>query len=223
MIEFNLYNLFTEQHMCGRFESKPSIQSLVKDFKKHNQNLKVELNSSSKEISEKQEYKEHKSINIAPTNKIQSISYAVNNYNLFLTHWGIKFSSNSPLIFNSRIETIKEKKYWTTLFDRNRLLVPMSAFYEWKKDGTRKIPYRIFLPDQEIFYVPAVYHIDKEKNIFTSLITTAPNEFIKQIHHRMPVILRIKEGINYLIDDAETNLGKCISYTGKMEMERVSL
>ena len=99
----------------------------------------------------------------------------------------------------------------------------MSAFYEWKKDGTRKIPYRIFLPDQEIFYVPAVYHIDKEKNIFTSLITTAPNEFIKQIHHRMPVILRIKEGINYLIDDAETNLGKCIPYSGKMEMEQVSL
>lgn len=209
--------------MCGRFESKPSIQSLVKDFKNHNQNLEIALNSNSKEISEEPEYKEYKSINIAPTNKIQSISYSDNNYNLFLTHWGIKFSPNSPLIFNSRIETIKEKKYWMTLFDRNRLLVPMSAFYEWKKEGTKKIPYRIFLPDQEIFYVPAVYHIAKDKMIFTSLITTTPNEFIKPIHHRMPVILRIKEGINYLIDDTDTNLERCIPYSDKMEMEQVSL
>lgn len=206
--------------MCGRFESKPSIQSLTDEFKKENKRLNIQLHDAAEDEEIAAEYKK---FNIAPSNKILSISYSGNDYNLFRSNWGIKFSADSPLIFNSRIETIKEKKYWNTLFDKNRLLVPMSAFYEWKKEGTRKIPYRIFLPGVESFFVPALYHIDKDKNIFTSLITTTPNDFIKPIHHRMPVILKIKDAINYLIDDPEVNLLKCVPYAGKMELEQVTL
>jgi putative SOS response-associated peptidase YedK len=97
----------------------------------------------------------------------------------------------------------------------------MSAFYEWKKEGNRKVPYRIFLPDEDIFFVPALFHKDNNNEIHSSLITTTPNKFIKPIHHRMPVIIKIKEGINYLIDDSETNLTRCIPYSGKMNMETV--
>ena len=198
--------------MCGRFETKPSVQTLVRVLKEYEVDLELDLETEDK-----------KSINIAPTNKIFSISYSDNIYKLSLTNWGIKFSSDSPLIFNSRIETIKEKKYWMNLFSKNRLLVPMSAFYEWKKEGTKKIPYRIFLPDEEIFFVPALFSYTKEKGLSTSLITTTPNKFIKPIHHRMPVILKIKEGLNYLLDDADTNLLRCTPYTGKMEMEPASI
>ena len=192
--------------MCGRFETKPSLQSIIIALKKH----KIEVNID-KEL--------YKSSNIAPTDKILSLIYKEKNYNISLTNWGIKFSTDSPLIFNSRIETIKEKKYWTNLFDKNRSLVPMSAFYEWKKEGVKKIPYRIYLPDQEFFFVPALFHIDKNKNIFTSLITTTPNDFIKPIHHRMPVILKLQEGLEYLTNDADSNLNKCKPYFGLMQME----
>ncbi len=194
--------------MCGRFETKPSLQTLVSSLKKHNVDLIIELESEDK-----------KSATIAPTNKIFSISYTDNNYKLSFSNWGIKFSADSPLIFNSRIETIKEKRYWMNLFDKNRLLVPMSAFYEWKKEGAKKIPYRFFLPDEDIFFVPALFVINKGKEISSSLITTTPNKFIRMIHHRMPVILKIKDGLNYLLDDADTNLTRCIPYTGRMEME----
>ncbi|MHB9013900.1 MAG: SOS response-associated peptidase [Ignavibacteriaceae bacterium] len=200
--------------MCGRFETKPSIQSLVNIFKNHNVNLNHELDLDRALL---------KSVNIAPTNKILSVFYLDENYKLSQTNWGIKFSAGSPLIFNSRIETITEKKFWLSLFDKNRLLVPMSAFYEWKKEGTKKIPYRIFLPDEELFFVPALSHTDKDKKIYSSLITTTPNDFIKPIHNRMPVILKIKEAINYLIDDPESNLSKCQPYPGKMQMEPASI
>lgn len=194
--------------MCGRFETKTSVQTLVNALDNYGINLQLDFESGDK-----------KSVNIAPTNKIFSISYADNIYRLSFTNWGIKFSQDSPLIFNSRIETIKEKKFWMSLFDKNRLLVPMSAFYEWKKEGARKIPYRIFLPDEEIFFVPALFHIDKSKTIHTSLITTTPNKFIKPIHHRMPVIFKIKDGINYLLDNVENNLLHCVPYSGKMDLE----
>ncbi|MHB8338428.1 MAG: SOS response-associated peptidase [Ignavibacteriaceae bacterium] len=200
--------------MCGRFETKPSIQSLVRALKKQNIDLELEPNLELVPI---------KAVNIAPTNKILSITHNDSSYKLSQITWGIKFSAGSPLIFNSRIETITEKKFWNNLFDKNRLIVPMSAFYEWKKEGTKKIPYRIFLPDEELFFVPALSHIDKDKNTFTSLITTTPNDFIKPIHHRMPVILKIKEAINYLIDDPDTNFSKCQPYPGKMQMEQVDL
>jgi len=198
--------------MCGRFETKPSVQTIVVELQKHNIDLELDLEDEKK-----------KTVNIAPTDKIFSISQADNIFKLSIVNWGIKFSDDSPLIFNSRIETIKEKKYWMNLFSKNRALVPMSAFYEWKKEGTRKIPYRIFLPDENLFFVPALYHMNKDKNIFASLITTTPNKFIKPVHHRMPVIFKIKDGINFLSDDPEANLAKCIPYTGEMALEPASI
>ena len=196
--------------MCGRFETKPSLQALI-----------LALEEEGIELEFKDEKK--KAVNIAPKDKIFSITKEESSFKLLLTNWGIKFKPDSPLIFNSRIETIKEKKYWFSLFDKNRSLVPMSAFYEWKKEGTRKIPYRIFLPDQEIFFVPALYYRDKEENFFSSLITTTPNEFIKHVHHRMPVIFKIKDGINYLGGNVDENLSRCIPYKGKMDMERAEI
>jgi len=109
------------------------------------------------------------------------------------------------------------------LFDKNRALVPMSGFYEWKKEGSRKIPFRIFLPDADIFFVPALFIAGKDGNVNASLITTVPNNFIKTIHHRMPVIFKIKDGIQFLTEDRESSLQKCLPYSGSMNMERAAL
>jgi len=196
--------------MCGRFESKPSSEGLVDQLKQLSLDLVVEEENSSK------------TVNIAPTEKIHGIRKKDDIYLLSKYNWGIKFSPDSPLIFNSRMETILEKKFWMDTFDKNRCLVPMSAFYEWTKEGTKKIPYRIFLKDEPLFFVPALYHVDKDKNIFASLITTSPNAFIKNIHHRMPVIFTKDNAINYLTNKTEDNLKLCIPFPHpeEMDMER---
>jgi putative SOS response-associated peptidase YedK len=95
----------------------------------------------------------------------------------------------------------------------------MTGFYEWKTEGKRKVKYKIFLPDEDIFFVPAIYNQDKEKNIFASLITTVPNKFIKEIHHRMPVILDLDNAISFLGDESEKNLERCVPYDDKKKME----
>ena len=161
--------------MCGRFEIKPNAEGLIKQLEQ----LKIDL------IVEKDE--ELKSVNIAPTEKITGIRKQQKRYLLSSFQWGIKFSQSSPLILNSRMETIIEKKFWRDSFNRNRCLIPMSAFYEWKKEGGKKVPYRIFLKTEDLFFVPALYYSNS-----ASLITTTPNEFIKPIHHRMPVIFTYK-------------------------------
>jgi putative SOS response-associated peptidase YedK len=110
-------------------------------------------------------------------------------------------------------------------FKTNRCLIPMSAFYEWKKENGIKVPYRIFLKKEDLFFVPALYYPGKDKSISASLITTTPNSFIKPIHHRMPVIFTYRNAVSFLTNTADQNLELCIPFPNpeKMEMERVSL
>jgi putative SOS response-associated peptidase YedK len=192
--------------MCGRFENTTSLQMIFEFLERE---------------PEDAELKNLTNTNIAPTNKIAAVLNEGGKYKVIPMNWGIKFGDKTPLIFNSRIETIKEKPYWQKLFDTSRCLVPMSAFYEWKSDGSRKVPYRIFLPDEKFFFVPALY-LKKENEYFASLITTTPNKIIQKIHHRMPVIFKPGDALEYLTAEAEQNLNRCIPFSDneKMGMER---
>lgn len=196
--------------MCGRFESK-RIESVLLDLFGQN-NLEVKTDDEIKNAAEG---------DISPAQKIVCFVKKGKGYYITKINWGIKFSEDSPLIFNSRIETIKEKKYWGTIFANNRCIVPMTGFYEWKAEGKKKTKYKITVPELKVFFVPALYDKDKDKKISASLITTAPNKFIQQIHHRMPVILNFNEAVEYLSDPVEENFDKCVPLadTKKMEME----
>ncbi|MBK7105515.1 MAG: SOS response-associated peptidase family protein [Ignavibacteriae bacterium] len=93
------------------------------------------------------------------------------------------------------------------------------AFYEWKKENKKKVPYRIFLKNEEMFFVPGLYNKDKEGNKSVSLITTEPNEFMKEIHNRMPVILNLKDAVEFLSGDVNSNFEKCVPYKDEKNME----
>ena len=194
--------------MCGRFEIKPNAEGLLKQLEQLNIDLIVEKDNGLK------------TVNIAPTNKIMGVRKQENKYLLSSYDWGIKFSQSSPLIFNSRMETIIEKKFWQNTFNRNRCLIPMSAFYEWKKEGSKKVPYRIFLKTEDLFFVPALYYSNS-----ASLLTTTPNAFIKPIHHRMPVIFTYKNAVSFLTNTVDQNLKLCVPFPNpeSMEMEKVNL
>jgi putative SOS response-associated peptidase YedK len=199
--------------MCGRFGIN------VKEGWDVKRNYQIDFETFIKLIESKLKKK-----NIAPADSI--ITFIKENKTPIpeVNKWGIKFSESSPLIFNSRIETISKKPFWFKLFDKNRCVVPMTEFYEWKKEGGRKIPHRIYLKSEKLFFVPGLMHIDKGKK-FVSLITTVPNDFIKQIHHRMPVILHLDQALKYLSGDAESNLKECVPYkdADNMEMEETEL
>lgn len=194
--------------MCGRFDNKVREDWMMEKFAEFNFNVFFRTID-----------KLRKKENIAPTNSIVTILKDDSDHFAETNKWGIKFSEESPLIFNSRIETISSKQFWKMLFDRNRCIIPMSAFYEWKKEKTKKIPYRIFLKNEEMFFVPGLFNKDKEGKKTISLITTEPNEFMKKIHNRMPVILNLNEAIEYLSGDLENNFEKCVPYKNSINMK----
>ncbi|WP_181309020.1 SOS response-associated peptidase [Rufibacter sp. XAAS-G3-1] len=99
---------------------------------------------------------------------------------------------------NARTETILEKPSFRTLIGSKRCLVPADSFYEWKRVGKTKTPYRILLKDESMFAFAGLWDewVDKVTgevlHTFT-VITTEPNELMAGIHNRMPVILHPEE------------------------------
>jgi putative SOS response-associated peptidase YedK len=94
---------------------------------------------------------------------------------------------------NARAETLSEKPSFTELLNNRRCLVPASGFFEWKKEGSKKIPFYIHLPKSPLFAFAGLCDrwTDPEENLlFTyTIITTEPNDLIAKIHNRMPSIL----------------------------------
>ena len=195
--------------MCSRFENKETGESIFKMLKK---------DFAGKFIIE--DIEETKKVNIAPTNNVLSITSEEDSYHLKEMNWGIQFNkeNKSPLIFNSRIETIRDKKFWTNLFYKNRCLLPATAFYEWKEIDKTKIPHRISLKNDELFFFPSIFiMIDKEPKV--SIITTAPNSFMKNVHRRMPVIFNKEISLNFLYDEPIKALESCQPLDDSVEMK----
>ena len=130
--------------------------------------------------------------------------------------WGlIPFWAKDPSIGNSlinaRAETLAEKPSFKHACKRRRCLIPADGFYEWRKGpGKKKTPVRITLKSGKPFVFAGLWETwqpsEGEKILSFTIITTEPNELIKPIHHRMPVILHADaedEWLNTDIQDTE--------------------
>jgi putative SOS response-associated peptidase YedK len=77
------------------------------------------------------------------------------------------------------------------------------GFYEWHRDGDVKTPYFISLASDQPFALAGLWEnwTDKESGESlqtTTLITTAANDFMTPLHHRMPVILESNKAGEWL-------------------------
>lgn len=208
--------------MCRQFIIAGKLSGLRKLLKSvYNEDIKIKLydeidkeeESLEEEIEKEiEEQRKHKDIKDAIlTHRIPVIIY--NEGEKFITKmkWGIQFDpeKKSPLIFNSRDDTISIKPFWKKLFDKNRILIPMEGFYEWKDVGKKKKQkIKIEKKDGDIFLVPGLYWKNKEGKQEFSLVTTSPNKFMKNIHNRMPVILDDENVFSFFTDSADENIEK---------------
>jgi putative SOS response-associated peptidase YedK len=159
--------------------------------------------------------------NIAPGQDAAVIMRDVPNRLSFL-RWGLipawakdeKFS-----MINIRTESLV-KPAFKEAFAKRRCLIIADGFYEWKKLGDEKIPYRIIL--DKPFAFAGIYDIWKDKVGF-AIVTTEPNSTVKPIHDRMPVILK-EEYEKVWLSDIPTDilLKFLVPYPGKMKAYRIS-
>jgi putative SOS response-associated peptidase YedK len=139
--------------------------------------------------------------NLAPTQDAPVIIAGDGNRVLQRMRWGLIPSwADDPKIgnrlINARSETAAEKPSFRAAFRRRRCLVPADGFYEWKKNpgASKKTPMRVIVGDGEPFAFAGLWETWKNPGgdpvaTFT-ILTTTPNELLRTIHHRMPVILQ---------------------------------
>jgi len=100
--------------------------------------------------------------------------------------------------FNAKSETAASSATFRNAFKSRRCLVPVDAFYEWKKlDAKTKQPYAIGRADGQPLTLAGLWDgwkmpDGKWLHTFT-ILTTTPNSVMAEIHDRMPVILEEKD------------------------------
>ncbi len=136
--------------------------------------------------------------NAAPTQSLPVIVRQSPN-RLALMRWGLvpswaKDASVGSRMINARVETVAEKPAYGRLLRRQRCLVPASGFYEWKREGGRRIPFYFHLRDDALFAFAGLWDVwtnpegQGEVHSYT-LITCPANAVVAPIHDRMPVML----------------------------------
>lgn len=106
-------------------------------------------------------------------------------------------------MINARAETVQEKPAFGRLLKSQRVIIPADGFYEWKKEGADKQPYRFELKDRSVYGYAGLWdewtQPDGEKLRSCTIITTTPNDLVKDVHDRMPVILE-PSGVDTWLD-----------------------
>lgn len=130
--------------------------------------------------------------NIAPTTIIPTVAELPGQKRaLMMAVWGLVppwAEAEDKGIINARAETAAEKASFRNGMKRRRILIPTTGFYEWRTEGGQKQPYFISMKDGRPFAFAGIWEPHDE--IPTSaILTTTPNEVVKPIHDRMPVII----------------------------------
>lgn len=188
--------------MCGRFTITVTLEELITHY----------LIVDSKLATLKPNY------NVAPMHNVPAVIASDAGNRLGELRWGLvpfwaKDDKIGSKMINARAETVAEKPAFKRLLKTKRCIIPADGFYEWKKDGTSKQPYRILMSDGSLFSFAGLYDTweDPEgKKLSTcTIITTTPNSLMEDIHDRMPVILRPEDEADWLgrdNDDVESLL-----------------
>lgn len=130
-------------------------------------------------------------------------------------------------VINARAETVAEKPFFRKSFQSRRCLVLADGFYEWKKEGSRKIPYRFVVKGEPNFCFGAIYDIFTQpdgSSLFTfAILTTEANSLLSKLHDRMPLIFG-EEGERNWLDAKEPKMGPfpAVKMEGYVVSEKVN-
>lgn len=137
--------------------------------------------------------------NMAPTQAAPVIHLGHSGRSATMMRWGLvppwaKDTVGGARMINARAETVAEKPAFRAAYRRRRCLVPADGFYEWKTEGGIKQPWRVERSDQAPFAFAGLWelwegHGEGSALLTFTILTTEANAAIREIHHRMPVML----------------------------------
>jgi putative SOS response-associated peptidase YedK len=155
------------------------------------------------------------SYNVSPTQPVPIVvdSGAITARWGLVPAWEKEFSTKYPT-HNARLETAKDKPSFRSAWKHSRTcLIPVAGFYEWRNEGSIKQPYFIHKPDDLLIFA-GLWQPRNEQASFT-ILTTESQGNIKQLHHRMPVMLNQEHAAQWL--DQGTSYPRVLESTSVFE------
>ncbi len=159
--------------MCGRFALYASENEIVSHF-----NLQSGFYMRER-------------YNIAPSEMIPVIMSSSRKIEFcrwgFLPSWFKQDNAqDAPLgQINARIESITEKPFFKEAFLKQRCLIPLSGYYEWKNISGKKHPFYFTFPDANLFAIGGIF----STSLTCALLTLPARAKSLTIHPRMPFII----------------------------------
>ena len=155
--------------------------------------------------------------NVAPTDEALVVVQREDRRAVTAYRWGlIPHWATDPKVgsrmFNARAETLTRSPAFARAFQRRRCLVPVESFYEWRREGTVRQPYRIARADGQPLVLAGLWAgwrdpaSEAVRRTFT-IVTTSPNTAMADLHDRMPVVLA-DEAWERWLDPAWPDLGE---------------
>ena len=176
---------YPELTMCGRYTlTNPDPTGLRARF----------------DILESVELDDQPRYNIAPTDPVLAVRRREDGArDLGRLRWGLvpgrwaERKGERPLI-NARVEGLAKQPAFAESFRERRCLLPADGFYEWLRDEHGKRPLWFSRPDGDLFAFAGIWAALKRRGSdevlhSCALVTCPPNELVRPIHNRMPVVL----------------------------------
>jgi putative SOS response-associated peptidase YedK len=169
--------------MCGRFVGFRKMEELKQYFPIDQANCEATAN-----------------YNVAPGQEILAIARAEGVNVLAPYHWGLvpfwaKDTRIGYKMINARAETVATKPGFREAFKKRRCLIPADGFFEWKVTKGKKQPMFITTPDKAPFAFAGLWESWRDRQNpeaayrSCTIITRAAAGSVRELHHRMPVIL----------------------------------
>lgn len=152
--------------------------------------------------------------NIAPTQDILAISGGQEQHMFSHFRWGLvpfwagELSIGNRMI-NARRETLSEKKSFAKLLEDRRCLIVADGYYEWQKRSTgSKRPCWISPASGGVTLLAGLWDSNSKATGAVvrscTLITTAANDALSEIHDRMPVVISPERAGEWLDKDVSS-------------------
>ena len=183
--------------MCGRFSQSKSAETIAQVFQVNNVPPLTPR------------------YNIAPTQQIQTIlQNAEQSQREFqMLHWGLipswaKDPKMGARMINARAETVTEKPSFRAAFKQRRCLILADGFYEWQQQEKKKQPFYFRMNNENPFAFAGLWEHwksgDGEVINSCTILTTEPNDLMRPVHNRMPVIIDPKDYDLWLDTEVKT-------------------
>jgi putative SOS response-associated peptidase YedK len=200
--------------MCSRFVLTTSPQAIAKQFQ-------VE-----KTVDWKPRY------NVAPSQPVPAVVRTLEHRKreMKLLRWGFfaPWTQGGRLLVNYRGEDIDEKPILRESFEKWRCLIPADGFYEWRHAARETRPHHFSLKIKKPLAFAGIWspQTTREGTVEAcAILTTTPNEVVRPVHDRMPVILEERDYGRWLdgeVRDFKDLLGLLKPFpANKLECRRV--